>query len=123
VAPRPAPYGAAAAGRPAHGGAAVRPTYGTPTGRAFYYGGRARYGIYAPAFAYPPGWAYRRWAVGAVLPAVFLTSTYYYNDYAALGLPRPAAGHRWVRYGPDLLMADTHTGAVIHAAHGVFEER
>jgi hypothetical protein len=101
----------------------VRSAYGAPTGHAFYYGGRAHYGIYAPPFAYPTGWTYRRWGVGTVLPTVFLTKTYYYNDYAALGLPPPATGHRWVRYGPDLLMADIRTGAIIHTAHGVFEER
>jgi hypothetical protein len=123
VAPRAPSYGAAATAHPGYRGAAARPTYGAPTGHSFYYGGRAHYGIYAPAFVYPPGWTYRRWPVGAVLPAVFLTRTYYYNDYGALGLPPPAAGHRWVRYGPDLLMADTHSGAVIHTAHGVFEER
>ena len=116
------PAAAPAATRPYGAGGVVHPAYGTPTGRAFYYGGRTYYGVYAPAFAYPPGWTYRRWAVGAVLPAVFLTKPYHYADYAALGLPHPAAGHQWVRYGPDLLMVDTRSGAVLHAAHGVFAE-
>jgi hypothetical protein len=124
------PYGGAAAVGPngaavrgPNGGVAVagRPAYGTPTSRAYYYGGRRYYGVYAPAFVYPPGWAYRRWAIGAVLPAVFLTSAYYYTGYAAMGLPPPAAGHQWVRYGPDLLLVDVRTGNVIHTAPGVFE--
>ena len=98
-------------------------TYGAPTGHALYYGGRTYYAVYAPSFVYPQGWAYRRWAVGATLPPVFLTRTYAYADYASLGLPHPAAGRRWVRFGPDLLQVDTRTGAVVHAAHGVFEDR
>jgi Ni/Co efflux regulator RcnB len=120
-----APSSSAGAAGPArrYSGAVDHRDYGTPTGHAFHYGGRAYYGVYARTFAYPPGLAYRRWAVGAILPAVLLTRTYAYADYASLGLPPPSAGHRWVRYGPDLLLVDTHTGAVIRAAHGVFEER
>jgi Ni/Co efflux regulator RcnB len=115
-------YGNAAVRGPNGGVAVGRPGYGASTGRAYYYGGRRYYGVYAPRYAYPPGWAYRRWAVGAVLPALFLTSAYYYSGYAAMGLPPPASGHQWVRYGPDLLLVDTRTGNVIHTAYGVFEE-
>jgi len=110
-------------GAPGASPPARRQAYGAPTGHAFYYRGRAYYGVYAPPFAYPPGRAYRRWAVGAVLPAMFLTRAYAYPDYASLGLPRPAPGQRWVRHGPDLLLVDTRAGAVVHAARGVFEER
>ena len=117
------PNGAVAEGASGDSPPAQHRADGAPTGHAFYYRGRAYYGVYAPAFAYPVGWAYRRWAVGAVLPAVFLTRAYAYPDYASLGLPRPAPGQRWLRYGPDLLLADTRTGAVVHAARGVFEER
>jgi hypothetical protein len=117
------PDGAATEAAPGAGPPARRRPYGATTGRAFYYRGRAYYGVYAPVFAYPQGWAYRRWAIGAVLPAVFLTRAYAYPDYASLGLPRPAPGQRWVRYGPDLLLVDTRTGAIVHAARGAFEER
>jgi hypothetical protein len=116
-------YGATAVRAPNGAVAVGRPGYGASTGRAYSYGGRRYYGVYARPFAYPPGWAYRRWAVGAVLPALFLTSAYYYSGYAAMGLPPPAAGHQWVRYGPDLLLVDTRTGAVIHTASGVFQEQ
>jgi Ni/Co efflux regulator RcnB len=117
------PNGAVTERAPADNLPAQHRAYGAPTGHAFYYRGRTHYGVYAPVFTYPQGWAYRRWAVGAVLPAVFLTRAYAYPDYASLGLPRPASGQRWVRYGPDLLLVDTRTGAVVHAAHGVFVER
>jgi Ni/Co efflux regulator RcnB len=80
--------------------AAARPAYGAATSRAFYYGGHRYHGVYAHPFVYPPGWAYRQWAVGAVLPALFLTSAYYYTGYAAMGLPPPMAGHQWIRYAP-----------------------
>jgi Ni/Co efflux regulator RcnB len=104
-----------------HNGAAVRPAYGARTTRAYTYGGRRYYGVYARPFVYPAGYAYRRWVVGAVLPAMFLASTYYYTGYATMGLPPPAPGHMWVRYGPDLLLVNLSTGAVIHSAYGVFE--
>jgi len=73
-------------------------------------------------FIYPPGWAYRPWAVGAVLPPIFLAPNYYYTDWAALGLDPPPPGAQWVRYGPDLLMVDVATGSVIEAVPGVFYE-
>jgi Ni/Co efflux regulator RcnB len=53
---------------------------------------------------------------------MFLTRTYYFTGYAAMGLPPPVTGHQWLRYGPDLLLVDTHTGAVLHAAYGVFRQ-
>jgi Ni/Co efflux regulator RcnB len=94
----------------------------TVTNRSFYYGGRQYYGVRAGRYIYPPGWHYRRWAVGATLAAVFLTSTYYFTSYAAMGLPPPAYGQQWVRYGPDLLLVDTRTGRVIHVIPGAVEE-
>jgi Ni/Co efflux regulator RcnB len=108
--------------RQGNGASTAHRTYGGSTGHVYTYGGRHFHGEYAPPFAYPPGSAYRRWAVGAVLPAVFLTSTYYFTGYAAMGLPPPVTGHQWLRYGPDLLLVDTRTGAVLHAAYGVFKQ-
>jgi Ni/Co efflux regulator RcnB len=93
---------------------------GASTGRSFYYGGHRFHGVYAPPFVYPSGMRYRRWAVGATLPAALLSSAYAYHDYRALGLPPPLAGHEWLRYGPDLLLVNSHSGAVLHATYGVF---
>lgn len=107
-------------------GAVGRPGYRygnvTVTNRAFYYGGRRYYGVRAGRFIYPAGWHYRRWAVGATLAAVFLTSTYYFTSYAAMGLPAPAYGQQWVRYGPDLLLVEIPGGRVIQVIHGAVEE-
>jgi len=77
--------------------------------------------VHGPAFRYPHGWHARRWAVGAVLPALFLTSEYYYDGYGAIGLQSPPPGYRWVRYGDDLLLVNLHTGAVEDVAEDVFE--
>jgi Ni/Co efflux regulator RcnB len=118
----PTASGAAAAAQPGYRPTGQSRANGAPTGHVFYYGGRSYYQVYAPVFVYPHGMAYRRWAVGAILPAVLMTSAYAYGDYAALGLPRPS-GQRWVRYGSDLLLVDAHSGAVIHSAHSVFQER
>jgi hypothetical protein len=41
-------------------------------------------------FVYPRGWAYRRWAIGAVLPPLFLAPAYFYSGWAALGLAMTA---------------------------------
>jgi hypothetical protein len=110
-------------GRPAvvpHGppGAFVRP--GGPPGAQFTYRGRAINRIHINPFIYPPGWAYRRWAVGAALPPLFLVRDYWYPEWAALGLEPPPPGAQWVRYGPDLLLVDVSTGQVIDVAYDVF---
>jgi Ni/Co efflux regulator RcnB len=77
--------------------------------------------IRGPAFRYPRGYAYRRWTIGLLLPSLFLSSTYYYNNYAALGVGPPAPGYRWVRYGPDLLMVDQRTGRIGDVIYGAFD--
>jgi Ni/Co efflux regulator RcnB len=71
-------------------------------------------------FAYPHGYGYRRWGVGAVLPGLFLAPAYYYSDWATLGLTAPDPGFQWVRYGPDLLLVNTSNGQVVDVAYGVF---
>jgi Ni/Co efflux regulator RcnB len=76
--------------------------------------------MYAAPYRYPPGWAYRRWAVGAFLPGLFLSSAYYFNAYATIGLPAPAYGTQWVRYGPDLLLVAVPSGRVISVQPAVF---
>jgi|SRR5579862_3147773 len=75
---------------------------------------------FARPWVYPPGWGYRRWGVGMVLPPLFLAPAYFYADYAALGLPPPEPGFQWVQYGPDLLLVNLATGQVVDVAYGVF---
>lgn len=78
--------------------------------------------VHVRPFVYPNGWAYREWAVGAILPPLFLVPDYYYPEWAALGLEPPPPGAQWVRYGPDLLLVDVNTGQVLDVAYGVFYE-
>lgn len=75
---------------------------------------------FARPWVYPHGWGYRRWAVGAVLPALFLTSAYYYSGWEEIGLTPPPPGFEWVQYGPDLLLVNVTTGEVVDVAYGVF---
>ena len=76
--------------------------------------------VHGRPFRYPYGYAYRRWTIGLLLPSLFLSSAYYYDDYADLGVGPPAPGYRWVRYGPDLLMVSVHTGRIGDVIYGAF---
>jgi hypothetical protein len=76
---------------------------------------------FARPWVYPPGYGYRLWAVGAILPPLFWSSpTYYYADWATMGLPPPDPGFQYVQYGPDLLLVNTATGEVVQAFPGAF---
>ena len=75
---------------------------------------------FARPWVYPHGWGYRRWAIGAALPALFLAPAYYYADWADVGLSPPPPGFQWIQYGPDLLLVNVTTGEVVDVAYGVF---
>ena len=76
---------------------------------------------YPRPWIYPAGYGYRLWAVGAILPAIFWsTPTYYYSDWAGMGLPPPDPGFQYVQYGPDLLLVNVATGAVVEVFPGAF---
>jgi Ni/Co efflux regulator RcnB len=105
---------------PAHRPAAARAPYGPRPAHRFLSGGGWHHSIRGPAFVYPSGFAYRSWTTGAILPPVFLTSAYFYDGYATLGLGPPPAGYRWVRYGPDLLLVNVVSGRVADVVDGVF---
>lgn len=103
---RPRPPGNAHRPRPPHRPGVGRPPNFRP--------------IHRPGWRYPRGYSYRRWTIGLLLPSLFLSSTYYFNDYNALGVGPPAPGYRWVRYGPDLLMVDIRTGRIGDVIYGAF---
>ncbi|AYJ87981.1 hypothetical protein D3Y57_13365 [Sphingomonas paeninsulae] len=76
--------------------------------------------IHGPSFSYPRGYRYRRWSVGLILPSLFLSSAYYYSNYASLGVGPPPPGYRWVRYGPDLLLVQHGSGRIADVIYGAF---
>ena len=47
-----------------------------------------------PAYRYPRGYSYRRWRVGLLLPAIFFSNAYYYNNYTVFGFGSPPRGYR-----------------------------
>ena len=49
--------------------------HGPPGGAQFSYRGHMIERRHVDPFVYPHGWAYRLWAVGAILPPLFSTST------------------------------------------------
>lgn len=92
-----------------------------PGGAGFaFHGHQINRVHFARPWVYPHGWGYRRWAIGAVLPALFLAPAYYYADWADVGLTPPPPGFQWVQYGPDLLLVNVTTGEVVDTAYGVF---
>lgn len=111
--PRP---GGFAGGRPNYG----HGVYHGPRGNRFYYGGHYFGRIHGGPWAWPAGYGYHRFFIGGLLPAIFLSSAYFYADYAALGLPAPDPGFVWVRYGPDLVLVNQATGQIVNVAYGVF---
>ncbi len=119
VQPHGGPHPAAVGPRPGFAG----PHPGGPLipGHQFTFHGRSFNRVHLSPFVYPSGWGYRRWAVGAVLPAVFLAPAYYYGDWATLGLDPPMPGFQWVRYGPDLLLVNVTTGEVVETIPDAFE--
>jgi hypothetical protein len=110
------PHGPPGVAGPRPGG--MRP--GGPPAVALIYHGHPITRIHIAPFVYPAGWAYRRWAIGAVLPPLFLAPAYFYTGWAALGLAPPSSGFQWVRYGPDLLLVNVTTGEVTDVVYGVF---
>jgi Ni/Co efflux regulator RcnB len=72
-------------------------------------------------YNYPRGYRYHRHGIGHTLPRAFLTATYYYTAYAALGLIDPGPTYVWVRYGDDLLLVHRRTGYVRDVRYDVFE--
>ena len=121
-APRPQPNPGHRPGRPppAPPPRPGPPSWGHRPSHHFLSQGRWRPSLRGPVFRYPPGFAYRRWAAGAILPSIFLSSAYFYDNYAPLGLGPPPVGYRWVRYGPDLLLVNLMTGRIADVVDGAF---
>jgi len=110
--------------RPAPGVGRPGPGPGAPRAAWVYHGHPYAWHPvhYGRPWVYPPGFAYRLWAVGAVLPPLFwaANSQYYYSGWADMGLPPPDPGFQYVEYGPDLLLVNVATGEVVQVFPGAF---
>ncbi len=71
-------------------------------------------------YNFPRGYSYRRWSPGLLLPSLFFSSAFFFNDYQSLGLYAPPYGYHWVRYGPDLLLVQNGTRRIVEVRYGVF---
>jgi Ni/Co efflux regulator RcnB len=88
--------------------------------RRFYYGGQYYSAVRGPRWVAPRGWTYRRYAVGATLPAFFLSTTYYVDPLRfGLRIGPAGAGRRWIRVGDDLYLVNAR-GRVIRVVPNVF---
>lgn len=76
--------------------------------------------IHVSVYRYPRGYRYHRWVIGRVLPRIFLSNQYYYDNWYDLGFGAPPHHYRWVRYGPDLLLVNLRTGRIADVVYGVF---
>ncbi|HEY5312659.1 MAG TPA: RcnB family protein [Pirellulales bacterium] len=72
------------------------------------------------AYRGPSGWAYQRWSIGAFLPALYWSNSYWISDYNYYGLDNAPPGTVWVRYGNDALLIDQDSGEVIQVVYGIF---
>jgi Ni/Co efflux regulator RcnB len=72
------------------------------------------------SYARPAGWSYRRWTLGAFLPALYFTQQFWIPSYAIFALDPPPPGTVWVRYGSDALLVDRYSGEVIQVVYGIF---
>jgi len=119
--PPGAPHGPPPGGaRPGFVGHPGGPGFAGHPGGPMVWHGHPVTRVHVAPFLYPPGWGYRRWAVGAALPPLFLAPAYYYSGWATLGLPPPEPGFQWVRYGPDLLLVNVATGQVVDVIYDAF---
>jgi Ni/Co efflux regulator RcnB len=117
--PRPIRPQPPQAGRPGNRPVTAQPL--PPRGNQFWHRGKYFSRIRGPAFAYPPGWQYRRWSIGARLAPLLAAPSFFYQDWSALGLQQPPPGYSWVRFGPDLLLVNLTTYEVEDVVYGVFQ--
>jgi Ni/Co efflux regulator RcnB len=76
--------------------------------------------FHAGPYRAPPGFRYRRWAIGDRLPGLYFAPSFWISDFGIYGLLAPPYGYVWVRYGPDAVLIDEYTGEVISVDFGLF---
>jgi Ni/Co efflux regulator RcnB len=94
--------------------------YGDKTVSKFSYKGRHWNRVRGPGWVAPPGYAYRRYSVGAYLPAPFLSASFYVDPVGiGIGLPVAGYGKHWVRVGNDLYLVNGR-GRIIEVVPDVY---
>ncbi|MFC0205603.1 RcnB family protein [Novosphingobium soli] len=73
-----------------------------------------------PAYVGPRGYAYRPVTAGHRFQPAYYGDRYWVRDYSRYRLPAPRAGHRWVRYGNDVVMVNARNGRVVTVYNGFF---
>lgn len=98
-----------------------------PGGRPPRYDPRWYPPVWTPPYRYradrwvaPPGYAYRRWSYGEVLPWTWWTPRYRIDSWWTYGLPIPPVGFAWVRLGRDAVMVDLWNGRIVQVAFSLF---
>ena len=61
-------------------------------------------------YSAPAGYRYRGIKAGYRFAPAFYADRYWVNNYNVYRLPNPGYGHRWVRYGNDVVLVDVRSG-------------
>ena len=96
---------------------------GRPGAQTFGYGGHQYFRYQAAPYRYPGGyygWANHSWRRGEWLPAAFITSSYFINDWYDFGLWQPDYGYEWIRVGADAVLINLADGQVVDVVPGVY---
>jgi Ni/Co efflux regulator RcnB len=76
--------------------------------------------VRAAPFRWPRGYSAVRWSIRQRLPSIFLSRSYFIDDFYGMGLPYPPPGAEWVRVGSDALLVDVFTGEILDIAYDAF---
>ena len=72
------------------------------------------------AYGAPGGYRYRPVTTGYRFAPAQYSSRYWVSNYNAYRLPNPGYGHRWVRYGNDMVLVDTRSGVALRILSAFF---
>jgi Ni/Co efflux regulator RcnB len=81
---------------------------------------RAMRQFHAGAYRRPADWYAHHWAIGERLPRGWFARDYWLGDWAIYGLWAPVDGLIWVRVGPDAMLVDPASGAVVGVEYSLF---
>ncbi|MDE2562355.1 MAG: RcnB family protein [Sphingomonadales bacterium] len=73
-----------------------------------------------PDYRGPRGYRYRPVAVGYRFAPPYYAREYWLPDYTRYRLPPPGYGHRWVRYGNDVVLINIRNGTVLQVFASFF---